>query len=352
MKNRLKSVFAAPLAASFLLLSVTHGASDSQVLLRCNAPGAFVAWQGRQVVVSESNRFYACDALTGQTTLSDYRAPKQLNEAEKLAVEQSVKETFPDSVAQKDPVTGTDIAWKNFAVVKVAGAGALPADAGLAVYLAQGRTSSGKPSGPATSLSGLSALLYRHSGQFRLLRLELSGQDPKEWPGWGYPWDSLSGRFDPQTGRIFLFFARLKLGSDQYSPRGWAPFHAWWFDPQSASVMHVVLPNGRWFSDVAADPILRPLGCFSCGCDCYRNYDMKVRGGSVFIQITAESGALRDATTGTYVLRPTSSKWQKVPGTDSTTTLDQLADDGCKIALNRSGGVDVLSLCELTRRDP
>src|ERR1700733_8008294 len=98
MKNRLnRLLFAAPLAASLLLPSAAQGASDSQVWRRCDPPGAFVAWQGRHVIISESNRFYACDASTGQTTLSDYRAPKQLDEAEKLAAEQSVKETFPNS---------------------------------------------------------------------------------------------------------------------------------------------------------------------------------------------------------------------------------------------------------------
>jgi hypothetical protein len=355
MKNRLsRLLFAVPLAASLLLPSAAHGGSDSQTSRGCKAPGTFVAWLGEQVIVSDSGRLSACDGATGEMSASGYEAPKELSDAEKEAAWQSLKETFPKTVAQKDPVTGIDIEWKNIASLHpdaalletlVSRANLLrPADGELAVYVAQGRTSGGKPSGPAGTRAGLHALLYRHAGEYRVLRLEFSEQESKEWPGWGYPWDQLAGRLDPQSGRTLLFFTGQKLGPDPYRP-AWAPFNAWWFDPQSRSLAHIVIPNGPWFSDVAADAIVRPFSCFSCGCDCYRHYDVKVSGGSIFIQISAEYSALRDVTTGTYVLRPASSKWQKIPGTESSTTLDQIADDGCKIALNRSGRVEILPLC-------
>lgn len=345
MKSRAnRLLFAVALAASVLPGSAAHGGSYSQTSRRCRSPGTFVVWMGEQVVVSDSGRFYACDPVTGETSPSDYRAPKELSEVEKTAAWRALKETFPKSVSQKDPVTGTAIEWNNVAVLNLEGTGSLPVDSGLAVYVAQGRTSSGKPSGAAGTRAGLHALLYRHAGQYRLLRLDLADQDSKEWASWGYPWNQFGGRFDAQSGRTLLFFTGKMLGPEAYEP-GWAPFDAWWFDPQTGSLAHIVIPDGPWFSDVAADPILRPMSCFSCGCDCYRHYDVKVSAGSIFIRITAEHGALRDATTGIYVLRPASLKWQKVPGTESSTALDQIDGDGCRIALNRSGSVEVQSLC-------
>jgi len=347
MKDRLLLLMPVILLAVLVVTSTdVHGddnpgdPSPPTITRRCKSGGAFVAWETfQQAVISQSGKMAACDAGTGEMSASTYVAQTEDGDAARQAAWQSLKATFPKSVSQKDPVTGTNIEWKNAALVYT-DAPSLE----MAVYIAQGRSASGHASGPAGSRAGLFALLHRSADKYRLLPLELSDQDSKKWASWSYPIGGMAGRLDAQSGQTFLFFLNKKLGPDAYQP-SWAPFDAWWFDPNTVSLTHIVLPDGPWYADVASDPLFRPLGCFSCGCDCYRHYEIKVGGGSVFISIAATYGALHDATTGIYILKGGAPKWRKIAGTDTNTKLSQISGDGCHIALNKSGGVEVLPLC-------
>ena len=315
--------------------------------------GVFIAWTGDdEIVVKDHDVETQFNTHTGKKVPTDYRAPTRRSLEETNNWLNQLRGDFPDSVLQRDPVTTKDVEWKS----RWGGPVTSPrfviapnaqdpdrAEGEFAVYSAEGRSQSGEPSGSVGAHDALYALLYRKQGRFRLLPLEIAQHHLDGTNGeWGYAWPSLVSRVDPTDGKVLLYFERQPLESDVPWAAGWGPFNAWWFDPQSAKLEHVVLPDGPWVRDASSDGLLRAGACFSCGCGCYRGYELTVAGGLIFARITAEHGALSTATTGIYALIPSATSWQRIA--DATQSLGQIAPDGRKMAINKDGETRFIEL--------
>jgi hypothetical protein len=316
--------------------------------------GVFVAWlSGDELVATDHGKSYRFDIRTGTKaeTMLDRPAQRSMEDTKKLL--DGIRASFPESVVQKDPVTFKDIEWKskwtarpNYPTIIVVPDAQNPSrqEGDFAVYSAEGRTPGGEPSGRIGVHNALYALLYKRDRYFKLLTLEIAEHHVENTNGeWNYAWHSLAARVDQADHKILIYFSGQPLESDVAWQAGWSPFNAWWFDPSTATLKHVVLPDGPWVADASDDGLGRAAGCFSCGCDCYRGYDLTVGGGTIFIRVTAIHDVLRSSSTGIFELTSMATTWRRI--SDAQPTLDQIAPDGCRLAINRPAGVEIVALC-------
>lgn len=320
-----------------------------------NISGTFVAWTSTdEIVVNENGNSVVFNIRNRERATSVYAAPSFRTPEEINRWLNDIRTHFPESVLQRDPVTGKDIEWKSsmsngpvhVPIFVIAPDAQDPhrAEGEFAVFSAEGRTRTGEPSGKVGTHSALYALLYRKGKQFKLLPLELASHHVEDTNGeWNYAWGELVARVDHDKNRTLLYFQRQPLESDVPWQAGWGPFNAWWFDPATVSIQHVILPDGPWVADATSDGLGRAAGCFSCGCGCYRAYDLTVAGGKIFARITAEHNALNPSSTGIYELPDRATSWRKI--SDPAQSLDHVAPDGCKFAIDRPGAVQIVDLC-------
>jgi len=277
----------------------------------------------------------------------EYQAPTQSSPADMKTYIQAIKNTFPESIVQQNPATGQRVVWKHIVPLLYS---VNPLDAllpesqlidkslgELAVYTADGNL-------PATAghQMGQYALAFRNGGDLKLLKMDFAQHQPMP-SAMIYPWQNLTKRVDATSGRIFLFFDGEFLEADKANTPGWRPFNSWWFDPRAVTLQHVVLPDGPWVADASSFSPVRESRNFPIGASARRHYDIKVAGTRVFILITAFNHALDEATTGIYVLQSPANTWLKIAA--ASVGLEQIAPDGCKLAVNQSSSVEIVNLC-------
>jgi hypothetical protein len=116
-------------------------------------------------------------------------------------------------------------------------------------------------------------------------------------------------------GRYFLYVPGVYFAAQSWdkSLPNWEHFDGWWLDTKRETIEHVVLPAGPWVTDANLDKIfLRAFRNFSCGVECYRHYDIKVDGGSIFVSISGTPAAIHENVTGTFKLLGGGTSWEKV----------------------------------------
>jgi hypothetical protein len=90
-------------------------------------------------------------------------------------------------------------------------------------------------------------------------------------------------------------------------------FYVWWLDPRKNTVRRALLPQGPWVDDAKLDKVLaRDVRNFSCGTDCYRQYEVEADSGNIFVTITGRTSAVSEKILGTYKLGPDDTKWSKI----------------------------------------
>lgn len=332
-------------------------------------PGRFVAWRNANEVVTVDHGVYT---VLNVRTLSRARVNDRSPDTDDLRM------NFPKDVASSSPPfpgritnklsTGGQVVWWKVEGLPVQGAdpGSDPTlgpsdnlidrvDGQLAVYCApKGHESSEEPPPANSANRGASySLVHRRGSQYRVLPLEFDPSIPAAFLGSGYRWWNLTSKRDGTTGRYLLFFSRevFLASTKMYGGAGWTPFNVWWLEvgdnPREDSIEHISVPKGPWIDDARSDGPLRRFRCAPFECDYFRTYDFRPAGHRVFLRISEVRDVLSRETLGVYVLETEQHDWLKVG--DAETILDQVAPDGCTIALNRKQGVQIVALCPSTK---
>ncbi len=170
------------------------------------------------------------------------------------------------------------------------------------------------PRGQPGTYNSYFALLHKHDNMITILPFNFDPAHLGQLNTSIVPWH-LTSLFDAGTGK-YLFYVRWasfnQADWDKTLP-SWSHFEVWWFDPKTESLTHVVLPRGPWVGDAMLDDVfLRSFRNFSCGVDCYRQFELSVDSGNIFVAISGQPAAIHQSMVGTYELRPGSKKWEKV----------------------------------------
>ncbi|MDD5585797.1 MAG: hypothetical protein PHY92_02435 [Alphaproteobacteria bacterium] len=172
------------------------------------------------------------------------------------------------------------------------------------------------------------ALIHRKNGRETFLPLifEKKGTEASGW-------DFISKR-DRVSGNYLFYFHKIRFSSWEKEPSD-----AWWFNPQNVTIEHITLPNGPWGVNISEG-----FRCFSCGCDCYHNYDIEVAGGKIFIGITGKDLAIDPVMRGIYELNASRDRWiKRLPSGED---LNQISPGGCYIAIQDDDRVKINNFCE------
>ena len=340
-----------PLVASILiyagLIPISNSAQSPlekfPSIQNCLSGGRFENWSpGGQLVLLNDNHFFECDLENGAAKPTDYSPPRTLTFDELRANSQKpVTNTFPDVIKNTKSSTGELITWThvaplffkyddNYLPVEKR---LISSDQGeLAIYTAP-PIDDGSRSGKSAARF---AFAYRKDAKYKIIEIEV--QPHKHELASGYPWGHLTSSVDYTTGRILMFFEDEALYPDTKYIDGWSPFNAWWFDPQTATLTHLVLPDGTWVKDADKPRILSNLKNFPVGVG--STYEIKTGGGKIFVLI---EGTLSEGSLGIWMFNNPSDQWKKIA--DKGIDLKRISPDGCKLAVDHPPSVTVLNLC-------
>ena len=120
----------------------------------------------------------------------------------------------------------------------------------------------------------------------------------------------------------------MKQAANSMQTRSAWPLTAWRLAPDLATVRALTLPPGPW---VVPHGFFKKLGCFSCGCSCYADFDLSGAQGRIYAHVHGKS--VDDSAAGIYELTHAKGKaaWvQRVEGNFGGRIL--VSPDGCRVA--------------------
>lgn len=178
------------------------------------------------------------------------------------------------------------------------------------------------------------AFAYRKDAKYKMIDIEIQPHKTAS----RYPWGHLASSTDYKTGQVLLFFDGEQLSPDTKYLEGWSPFNVWWFDPGTASLTHLVLPDGTWVKDAAKPRILENLRNYPVGVG--STYEIKAGGGKIFLLV---AGTLNDSSLGIWMFNHPGGQWKKIANKE--VDLKRVSPDGCQLAVDRPPSVAVLNIC-------
>jgi len=348
--TRFQHLIALLVASILIYARLISGANSAQSLPEkfapiqtCPSDGHFESWSpSGKLVLLNDNHFFECDLETGAIKPTDYSPSRTLTFDELRANSQKpVTNTFPDVIKYTNSSTGELITWThvaplffkyddNYLPVEKR---LISSDQGeLAIYTASpidGGSRSGKS-------AARFAFAYRKDAKYKMIEMEV--QPHKHELASGYPWGHLASSVDYTTGRVLMFFQDEALYPDTEYIDGWSPFNVWWFDPKTAALTHLVLPDGTWVKDADKPRILRNLKNFPVGVG--STYSIQAGGGKIFVLI---DGTLSESSLGIWMFSQPSDQWKKIA--NKGVDLKRISPDGCKLAVDHPPSVAVLNLC-------
>ena len=306
----------------------------------CLSDGHFESWTlSGQIILINDSHFFECDLATGSAKPTDYSPPRPPTFEDLRENSQKPVNIFPDVIKDAKTSTGEVTTWTHIAPLYFKyDANYLPVETSLlssdqgelAVYTV--------PSGDKGKSPARFAFAYRKDAKYKMIEIAAKPHKLVIASGSGYPWGHLTPSVDSTTGRVFLFFGFEALSPDTKYIYGWSPFNVWWFDPKTAALTHLVLPDGIWVKDADKLRIWGNLKTFPVGVS--SSYDMKVGGGKIFLLIT---GTLTDSSLGIWMFDQPNNQWKKIA--NKGVDLKRISPDGCKLAVDHPPSVAVLSLC-------
>ncbi|HBI16593.1 MAG TPA: hypothetical protein DDY52_00320 [Candidatus Moranbacteria bacterium] len=119
---------------------------------------------------------------------------------------------------------------------------------------------------------------------------------------------------------------------------------AWIVDSNLNIIKKIEIPSGPWMEDYSfIEDMFYDMKCFSCGCSCYRNADIFMRNGKIYIQVWGK--AVKKKYRGIYQLNKENSGWKKI--IDMEIYEDAFfSPDGCKIAYVNKGKMKLMNTCK------
>ena len=340
--QRLRVLLGANILISGGLIPIANSAQSPLEKLpsiqNCLSGGHFESWSpSGQLILLNDNHFVECDLENGAAKPTDYLPPRPPTFEDLRANSQKPVNIFPDVIKYTTASTGEVVTWTHVAPLYFKyDANYLPVETNLlssdqgelAIYTA--------PSVDDGKSTARFAVAFRKDAKYKMIEME--AQPHKHVFASGYPWGHLTSSVDYTTGRVLMFFDDEALYPDTKYIDGWSPFNVWWFDPQTAALTHLVLPDGPWVKDADKPRILGNIKSFPVGVG--STYEIKAAGGKIFVLI---GGTLSESSLGMWMFNQSSNQWKKIA--NKGIDLKRISPDGCKLAVDHAPSVSVSNLC-------